>query len=310
MKTIQSLEDYFNGDLLKMIRQSYLAILAATSCNIHGERITVESSSKRRGVREMDTELSAGKKANDEHRLGMVFKNKAFLANIIAELILEDFVITYCVSTKEFQDDAFNRFKSIEDDTPFTYQEAVQNIEHVAKGLVGLARSSCTVADICNIQLINPELALYKKYVDKHESSLPSGLTSSVHLEDIGLVKDPFERPPSADATRYLIANVYFTKLTRIYMKKSLIDFFTNPKYTPTNVMKRVCKYIELVNVALAHGCSITHDVILSYPGGAYSAAYTAENPNIVTTLLLRWIGPRIKDFHLTGTDTLSIVLC
>ncbi|ESU37899.1 Hypothetical protein DHA2_150299 [Giardia duodenalis] len=297
MKTIQSLEDYFNGDLLKMIRQSYLAILAATSCNIHGERITVESSSKRRGVREMDIELSAGKKANDEHRLGMVFKNKAFLANIIAELILEDFVITYCVSIKEFQDDAFNRFKSIEDDTPFTYQEAVQNIEHVAKGLVGLAKSSCTVADICNIQLINPELALYKKYVDKHESSLPSGLTSSVHLEDIGLVKDPFERPPSADATRYLIANVYFTKLTRIYMKKSLIDFFTNPKYTPTNVMKRVCKYIELVNVALAHGCSITHDVILSYPGGAYSAAYTAENPNIVTTLLLRWIGPRIKDF-------------
>lgn len=296
-ETVKSLEDYLNGDLLKAVRQSYTTIMASTSCNIHGERLAAEAFSKRRGAREMDVEISTGKKSNEEPRLGMVFKNKAFLANIVAELILEDFVITYCVSTKEFQDDAFNHFRSVEDDTPFTYQEAIQSIEQTAKGLLSLVRSSCTPADICNIQLVNPELALYERYIDRTGAASPSKLVNSVHYEDIGLVKDPLEKPLSADAARYIVANVYSNKLVQVYVKKSLVDFFISPKYTPTNVMKRVCRYIELVNVALAHGYSITHDVILSYPGGAYSAAYTAENPNIVTTLLLRWIGPRIKDF-------------
>lgn len=296
-ETTKSLKDYFDEDVFNSVRQSYMAITASASYNIHGERLIADSSTKRRGAREADLEISAGKKANEEPRLGMVFRNKAYLASMVAELILEDFIIAYCVSTKEFQDDAFNHFRSVDDDTPFTYQEAVESIEHIAKGLVGLARSNCTAADICNIQLVNPELALYEKAMSGNSSDQFSRLSNSVHFDDIGLVKDPFEKPHSADSTRYLVSNVYFNKLTQIYVKKSLIDFFINPKYTPTNVMKRVYRYIELVNVTLADGYSITHDVILSYPGGAYSTAYTAENPNIVTTLFLRWIGPRIKDF-------------
>lgn len=296
-QTITSLQDYFDKDLFNNVRQSYMAITASTSYNIHGERLVAESSSKRRGTRDADLDTSTGKKTNGEPRLGMIFRNKAFLANILAELVLEDFVITYCISTKEFQDDAFNYFRNMDEDTPFTYQEAVKSIDHIAKGLIDLANSSCTVADICNIQFANPELALYEKAVSSKNSDQLSQLSSTVHFDDIGLVRDPFEKPVTADATRYLISNVYFNKLMHIYMKKSLIDFFINPKYTPTTVMKRVCGHIELINVSLANGYSITHDVILSYPGSAYSTAYTAENPNLITTLFLRWVGPRIKDF-------------
>ncbi|TNJ30711.1 hypothetical protein GMRT_15359 [Giardia muris] len=247
---------------------------ATSAVNICGERYTQRSLEQRKKDPSTTLEVELSPPSFINSHASILLRSKARLQDIILELYMEDFVSTsYWASS----DSIVQLFPGLNDSE--NHQEAVREaLEPIVRKhdkLYEKISTTTTVSNILNAYVYWPLLECTESVPMMSGSELirvPAGYSESLHRQFL------------------LTAMIRSDQIMHNIRGKPLLQHFLDPDYTSPKAVLHVAALAQKHFETIASGTTITHDVMLSYPGMPYTLAYHTDDQSNITKALLTCI--------------------